>query len=42
MQQNLFQKFLSQYDRTSGNNIEEEPQKPHPELQKIYILNIYR
>ena len=42
MQQNLFQEFLLQEAGTSGNNIEKEPQKPYPKLQKIYILNIYR
>ena len=42
MQQNLSQKFLWQGAGTSGNNTEKELQKPHPKLQKIYILNIYR
>ena len=33
---NYFKIFLSQEAGTSGNNIEKEPQRPHPKL-KIYI-----
>ena len=31
---NFFFFFLSQEAGTSGNNIEKEPQKPHPKLKK--------
>ena len=33
--------YLSQEAKTSGINIENEPQKEHPKLKK-YILNFYR
>ena len=42
MQQNLFQKFLSQEAEVSVNRIEKEPQKPPPKLKKIYIKYLLR
>ena len=32
-----FKTFLSQEAGASGSNKEKEPQKPHPNLKKIYI-----
>ena len=44
--ENHFKKFLPQEAGAFGNNIEKEPQKPHPKLKKYvyiyYILYIYR
>ena len=36
---NYFKKFLTQEAGAFGNNIEKEPQKPHPKLKKcVYYI----
>ena len=42
MYQKVFQNVSSQEVGASGNNIEKETQKPHPNLKKyIFIENIW-